>query len=75
MMVFRAATRPVFLVLNANEESALEAAQIKPVQRDGGVRMSHLTQVMINDVEFIIWYKQYQQQEERERKEDRGQVC
>lgn len=35
----------------------------------------HLTQVMINDVEFIIWYKQYQQQEERERKEDRGQVC
>lgn len=44
MMVFRAtATRPVFLVLNANEEPALEAAQIKPVQRDGGVRMSEST--------------------------------
>lgn len=52
-MVFRAtATRPVFLVLNANEESAFEGAQIKPVQRED--ERFRLTQVMINDVEFII---------------------
>lgn len=46
--LLRAATRPVFLVLNANEESALEGAQIQPVQRDGvmgwgGARMDEST--------------------------------
>lgn len=44
IMVFRTtATRPVFLVSNANEESTLEAAQIKPVQRDGGAMMDDST--------------------------------